>query len=264
MTSVKSMPGPLAGRRILITRAPHQASKLADELCSLGAVPVLVPTVEIVAPSSFAALDAALASISRFDLVVFTSSNAVEAFHQRAGFLGFACVPRRIAVVGPATARALEAAGLHADVMPTTFTAEALGRTLGPEASGRTILLVLAENAPPTLRNALEAADASVVVARAYGNRIPEDSRAAVAELFADPSNYPDAVTFTSASTVTNLLALLDAAGLALPPTVQRASIGPATSQALRELSLPPHLEASEPTIPALAAGLADHFRAMA
>jgi uroporphyrinogen-III synthase len=106
----------------------------------------------------------------------------------------------------------------------------------------------------------LEGAGAEVVVAAAYRNRIPEASLAAISSLFAAPSDYPDAVTFTSASTAGNLVALLAAAGLVLPEQVVRVSIGPITTRALRELGLPPHLEAVESTIPALVTVIADHF----
>jgi uroporphyrinogen-III synthase len=252
---------PLAHHRILITRAPHQASELADRLRDLGAIPVLVPTIEIAPPSSFAALDASLASLSDFDLTAFTSANAVESFHKRAESLGITPSPRRVAVVGPSTARAVETIGIHADVVPPTFTAEALAETLRPEAPGRRILLVLAEGAPTTLRDGLEAAGAQVTVATAYSNRIPESSLQAITALFSDPAEYPDAVTFTSASTAGNLVALLEAAGLTLPATVIRASIGPITSRALRDLGLPPHIEAAESTINGLVASLVAHFR---
>jgi uroporphyrinogen-III synthase len=252
---------PLAGKRVLITRAPHQASELADRLRALGATPILIPTIEIGPPASYAALDAALAALAEFDLVAFTSANAVDAFHQRAEFLGLKPVPRRIAVVGPSTARAVEVIGLHIDVVPPTFTAESLAQSLLPEASGKHILLVLAEHAPATLSSALTTAGAAVTVTPAYGNRIPATSLAAVTDLFADPANYPDAVTFTSASTAGNLVALLEAAGLTLPGSVLRASIGPITSRALADLGMPPHLEAVESTIPALVNALAARFQ---
>ena len=142
---------PLANRRILITRAPQQASELADRLRALGANPISIPTIEIAPPASFAALDATLASLSSFDVVAFTSANAVTAFHQRAASLGIAARPRRIAVVGPSTARAVEAIGLQASVIPATFTAQSLAETLRPEAHGKRFLLVLAEAAPTTL-----------------------------------------------------------------------------------------------------------------
>jgi len=243
---------PLSGKRILVTRAPHQASELAERLSALGATPVLIPTIEIGPPESFAALDGALGALPGFDLVAFTSANAVQAFKERADLLGMMPAPKRVAVVGPATARAVEAIGLRADVLPPVFTAESLAETLKAEAAGRRVLLVLAEHAPRTLETGLTAGGAQVTVAAAYGNHIPAASLAAVKALFADASTYPHAVTFTSASTAVNLVGLLEAAGLTLPATVARASIGPITSRALAELGLPAHVEASEPTILAL------------
>ena len=250
----------LDDRRILVTRAPHQASALADELLRLGAVPILVPTIEIAPPTSFAALDSALGELHTFDLLIFTSANAVEAFHRRARHLGLTPAPRRIAVVGPSTGRALEAIGLTADLIPPTSTAESLAATLAPGALGQHILLVRVEDAPSALPTILTAAGATVALAPAYRNRIPSESIAALTHLFSAPANYPDAITFTSASTAFNLVALLSAAGLSLPEAIPRASIGPVTSQALRELNLPPHVEATSSTIPALAAALAAHF----
>ncbi len=253
---------PLAGRHILVTRAPHQASELADRLRTLGAEPILLPTIEITPPTSFAALDSALTDLACFDLVCFTSANAVAAFADRARHLDITPTPRRIAAVGPATAHALEAIGLRADITPPVFTAESLGETLRPEAAGRSILLVIAEDAPPTLRNSLASAGADVTVAAAYANRIPAASLTAACSLFSDPSAWPDAIAFTSASTARNLAALLAASGIALPPAIVRASIGPVTSRALAELGLPQHIEASESTIPALVSALAAYFAA--
>jgi len=254
---------PLARRRILITRAPHQASELADHLRALGADPILIPTIEIAPPTSYAALDAALAQLTTFDLIAFTSANAVHAFHQRTQHLGVHLAPNsiRIAAVGPSTARALQSIGLHANILPPTYTAESLAATLAPTALNQRILLVLAEGAAATLRSALELAGAHITIAPAYTNRIPTESLAAITHLFSDPARYPDAITFTSASTALNLIALLEAASLTLPTGILRASIGPITTRALRDLNLPPHIEAAEPTIPALAAALAAHFQ---
>lgn len=252
----------LLGKRILVTRAPHQASELADRLRALGAEPILIPTIEIAPPTSYASLDEALAQLASFDLVAFTSANAVEAFHQRALHLGVTLAPRRIAVVGRSTARALEKIGLHAAVIPPVFTAESLGTTLIPEATGRNILLVLAEDAPQTLRDTLIAAGARVAVASAYSNRIPAGSLEAISALFAGSESRLDAITFTSASTVRNLMALLDTTGVSLPDGVVLASIGPITSQTMVDLGLPPHIEAAESTIAALVEALATHLAA--
>ena len=69
--------------RVLITRSPHQASALADQLRALGADPILIPTIELADPTTFAPLDAALAHLDHFHWLIFTSANAVEAFHRR-------------------------------------------------------------------------------------------------------------------------------------------------------------------------------------
>jgi uroporphyrinogen-III synthase len=252
---------PLAGRRILVTRAPHQASELAGRLRELGATPVLIPTIEIGPPSSFAGLDAAIRELAGFDLVAFTSANAVQAFQERGAVTRVTAAPKRVAVVGPATARAVEAMGLRWDVMPPVFTAESLGERLLPEVGGRRVLVVLAEDAPPVLETALKDGGAEVTVVAAYQNRIPETSLSAVKEIFARREDYPDAVTFTSASTANNLAALLETAGLRLPGSVGRVSIGPITSQAMAELGLAPHVEASEPTIGALVDAVVECLR---
>jgi len=253
---------PLAGRRILVTRAPHQASELADRLRTFGAEPILLPTIEIAPPTSFAALDAALAELQHFDLVCFTSTNAVTAFAERATHLGITSIPKRIAAVGPSTAKALESIDLHADVIPPIFTAESLGEALRAEADGRNILLVLAEDAPQTLQDILVSAGARVTVAAAYSNRIPAASLTTAQSLFTYPAAWPDAIAFTSASTARNLATLLAESGTTLPTTILRASIGPVTSRALADLSLAPQVEAHESTIAALVEALAKYFSA--
>ena len=251
---------PLFGRRVLVTRAAGQASELADRLRLGGAAPILIPTIEIAPPSSFVGLDSALRALDGFDVVAFTSCNAVEAFAKRTKELGVKAAPRRVAVVGSATARAVQVVGLTVDVMPEKFTAESLAKKLEPEAYGRQLLLVLAENAPTMLRDHLEAAGGNVTVAAAYRNRVPMGSVDALRELFGTPATYPDAVTFTSASTATNLVGLLDEGRLTLPSTIIRASIGPITSRALSALGLPPHIEAQESTIADLVEALVRYF----
>jgi uroporphyrinogen-III synthase len=121
-----------------------------------------------------------------------------------------------------------------------------------PDAPGKSFLLVRAAEARDILPGSLTAAGATVTIAEAYRNQLPPESIPALQQLFATPAGYPDAITFTSASTARNLCALLEAANLALPPNITLASIGPITSQALRDLGHEPTVEASEPTIAAL------------
>lgn len=239
----------LQGKRILITRTRRQASELAAKIEALGGTPILIPTIEIVPPESYAALDATLAKLASFDWVVFTSANAVEVFQQRRDP---SLAPGRIAVIGPATARAAEEAGLHVDLIPAKYVAESLAEALAPQVRGKRVLLVRAEQARDILPQTLKAAEADVTIATAYRNQVPEGSVAELRRLFAAKENYPDAVTFTSASTARNLFELLQAAEIELPASVGLVSIGPITSEALRGLGLESGVEAAEPTLAAL------------
>ncbi|WP_353068975.1 uroporphyrinogen-III synthase [Tunturibacter empetritectus] len=250
----------LTNKRILITRTRHQASELATKLEAFGAITILIPTIEIVPPASFAALDAALTCLRTYDWLLFTSANAVEAFHRRAQFLHLTQLAKHIAVIGPATLRAANAIGLTVDLVPPQYIAESLAEALLPEAPGRSFLLPRAAEARDTLPATLTAAGATVTIAEAYRNQTPPDSIPALQHLFSAPENYPDAITFTSASTARHLMGLLEVANLTLPPKITLASIGPVTSQELRDLGHEPSIEAAEPTIPALVQSLATHF----
>jgi len=273
----------LANQRILVTRSRHQASDLAAQLEALGAIPILIPTIEIVPPASFSALDAALTCLGTYDWLLFTSANAVEVFHQRRQLLGQQNqgVPRpgshtwgtaspdhsspipttpKIAVIGPATARAVQGIGLPVDLVPPRYVAESLAEALTPEAAGKRFLLVRATEARDVLPEALTAAGAHVTIADAYRTQIPPASIADLQQLFVQPDALPDAITFTSASTARNLAALLEAAEVTLPTSIALISIGPITSQALRDLGLEPAAEATEPTLPALVEAIEAHW----
>ena len=249
---------PLTNRRILITRAKGQASALATELEALGATPILIPTIEIAPPSFYCAMDAALASIRSFDWLIFTSANAVQSFVDRARVLKLDPRAKRIAAIGSATAKAVTEAGMRVDLVPPQAVAESLAEALTPFAADASMLLVRAAAARDVLPDALTAAGATVTIAEAYRNVIPNDSIDQLQTLFS--SNPPDAITFTSASTAQNLKALLDAASLELPSAVVLASIGPITSQAMRELCIEPTVEAASATIAALVECLRDYW----
>jgi len=239
----------LTGKRILVTRTRQQSSDLAARLEALGAVPLLIPTIEIIPPESYAPLDNALKQLDVFDWILFTSANAIEVFSQRR-IPGL--VPKRVAVIGPATAKAANALGLHVDLIPPRYVAESLAETLSPQVAACRILLVRAAEARDVLPELLVEAGAFVTVAPAYRNQIPATSISLIREVFDSSGRYPDAVTLTSASTARSLVALLNASGLTLPPCVALASIGPITSEAIRDLGYEPAIEATEATIPAL------------
>lgn len=184
-----------------------------------------------------------------FDWLVFTSAHAVEVFGERRNP---ELSPKNIAVIGPATARAVEKLDLPVSLLPQRYIAESLSESLEQNAAGANILLIRAEEARDVLPSALRQAGCRLTIVDAYRNRIPEESISRLHELFADPKGAPDLITFTSGSTARNLVAILEAAGLGVPSGVILASIGPITSRTLRELGLKPTVEAAEATISAL------------
>jgi uroporphyrinogen-III synthase len=241
--------------RVLVTRAQHQSSELAERLREFGLLPVVVPVIEIVEPTTFAALDEAIARTGSFDWIIFTSANAVEAAHRR-GLLEAKGV--RIAAIGQATARALGAIGLAADLVPPQAVAESLAELLIPYArqddgEATRFLLVRAEEARDVLPEELRAAGGDVTVAAAYRNVMPAGSAEALREAFSKSETMPDAITFTSSSSARNLVALCEAAGVELPAEALRVSIGSITSETLRELGYPPHAEAPSASVRSLA-----------
>ena len=237
---------PLAGRRVLVTRAAHQASKLSKGLRALGAEPVEVPVLEIRPPASFDALDKALHQLGRYDWLILTSANTVRALAERTAALGLALVQPtglQVAAVGEATADAARKAGFEVAFVPDAYVAESLTKGLIGQVAGQRILLARAAMARDVIPDALRAAGAEVVVVDAYRNVLPE---AAPEMLRMAMKEGIDAATFTSSSSATHLAEAARAAGIAWPLASGPAvSIGPITSQTLRDLGWPPAAEAN-------------------
>jgi uroporphyrinogen-III synthase len=249
---------PLQGKRILVLRAQHQASDLADALQHLGATVIRIPVIAITEPRSYAALDQALAQLQVYDWLIFTSANAVEVFQRRRA--ASAPPPNRIAAIGPATAKAIQKIGLHVDLIPPKHVAESLADAMTEQVCGKKVLLIRAEEARDVLPDALNQAGAELTIASAYRNQVPAESISAIQELFSAPALVPDVVALTSASTVRNLFSLTEAAGTTIPPTVVFASIGPITSASLREEGYEPTVEAKAASIPDLVEAITDYF----
>lgn len=248
----------LSGRRILVTRSTHQAGMLSERLRALGAEPVEVPVLEIRPPESFAALDAALRRLGEYDWLILTSANAVRAFAGRIAEQGIApAQPAKlnIAAVGSATAEAAHRAGFNIALMPEAYVAESLVAALkegiaGEGISGRRVLLARAAMARDVIPDGLRQAGAIVDVADAYRNVLPEAAPVLLREAL---ETRIDAVTFTSSSSATHLAEAARRACIPFPfAGVAAISIGPITSQTLRELGWEPAAEASPSEIMAL------------
>ena len=252
---------PLAGKRVLVTRARHQAGALSSELAKLGAETIEIPAIEILPPLSYGLLDEALRNLQRYEWLVVTSANSVRAIVERCGerCAGMGIAPAdfaylKVAAVGRSTARTLEKAGLRASVVPKEYVAESLLEALPGELSGNRVLIARAEVARDVIPDALRRRGAEVDVVEAYRTVVPRDSVDKIREVFANTS--PDAATFTSSSTVTNFFHLLREAGYDRPPDGLRAiSIGPVTSATLREFGWEPAAEADPHDIAGLVKG---------
>lgn len=248
----------LTGRRVLVTRAVHQAGKLSEGLRALGAVPVEVPVLEIRPPESFAPLDAALQNLSEYHWLILTSANTVRALAERASALGIGLgglTSLKVAAVGEATAEAARKAGLAVAFIPESYVAESLVEGLAGRAGRQRILLARAAVARDVIPDALQAAGADINVVDAYRNVLPEAAPRLLRKALADGV---DAATFTSSSSVTHLAEAARAAGIEWPLAgVPAISIGPITSQTLRELGWEPAIEANPSDIPGLIAATA-------
>ncbi len=259
---------PLAGRKILITRARHQAQSLAKALEEKGATVVAIPAIEIVPPDSYDALDAALWNAKSYQWMVVTSANGAEVLAERIAALRLPLAvldALKIAAIGPATARALGRLGLHVDEVPKQAIAESLVESLRDQVSGKNVLLVRAKVARDVLPEELRNAGAHVDVVDAYQTVVPATSADDLRLLFAAPSRISDIVTFTSSSTVTNFFRLLREANVpAWPPSMAAASIGPVTSQTLRNHGIEPAVEAMEYTIPGVVEALCRWSKSLA
>ena len=229
--------------RVLVTRAAGQASALVEELLRLGAEPVSVPLIEIVPPDSFGELDEALAAMANFDWLLFTSANAVHSLAARAKEQGIALnfASLKIAVIGVATAHAVEALNQRVDLVPDTAVAESLAAALVPfarrtDGSPTRFLLVRAQDGREHLPTVLLEAGGKVTIAPVYQSRVPAQSVAALRACFQHEAGPPDGLTLTSSSAARNFFTLLDAAEVHFHETTAIASIGPITSATLREL----------------------------
>ena len=186
---------PLWGRTVVVTRSREQASRLVELLSAAGARCLEVPTIEIGPPDDLTPLDAALENISRYDWIVFTSANGVASFMARLFGQGKdvrALGRAKIAAIGPATAQALRAYGLAADVVPRTFQAEGLLEALTPYITpGTRILLARAQAAREALPQGLARLGAQVDVAPVYQARPPREIPPEAEAALRSPTGLP-------------------------------------------------------------------------
>ncbi len=251
MTAAKS----LAGKRVVVTRAAHQAQEFIDCLRELGAEPVLVPMLEIVPPSDPEALLRALRNLNVFDILIVTSANGADAVLAALGQDNIPLPSRgsvEVLAVGAATARPLEAAGLEVTCPAGNGNAAALFKAIVGRVQGKRILAVGAEDNDDLLTHSLTRAGAIVTEVDAYKSRIPADADENIRKLFTPECNA-DIITFASGRTGENFYTVLARNKLALPESVATIAIGPETAKHLGRVGFPPTLIAEQTTARSLA-----------
>ncbi|MBN1562280.1 MAG: uroporphyrinogen-III synthase [Anaerolineae bacterium] len=248
---------PLNGKQIVITRPPHKAEAFAAQLRELGAVPVLMPLIEIRPPREPILLDAVLQGLAAFDWMIITSANAVTHIWRRFEVLQInpaQIIWPKIAAIGPATANMLHQHGVEFALMPDEHVAEALFAALDAQIKlkGTRILLPQGNLARSFLADSLAAAGADVLPVIAYETVRSTINSALLKQPF-------DAITFTSSSTVENFVDQFDDPRAIIGEALV-ACIGPVTADTARDLGLPVHVIADPYTVDGLIAALGAAF----
>ncbi len=204
-------------------------------------------------------MDDALRNLDRYDWLILTSTNTMKAICHRAQRFGIRpdkAKALKVAAVGRATAEDAAHFGFTVDVVPHSQVAEGLVSALGDSIRGKRVLLPRAAIARDVIPDSLRGAGAEVDVVDAYRNVIPEYAAESLRKAL---EQSIDAATFTSSSSVTHLAEAAAKAGIAFPLAgVKSVSIGPVTSQTLRQLNWPPAAEANPHDIPGLIAAITD------
>lgn len=204
-TNLPSSPSPpLAGKTILVTRSVGQSSQFSDRLTASGAKVIEMPALEIGPPSSWDALDHAIAHLSDFNWLILTSTNGVDYFFERLTTQGKdarALTGVKIAVVGEKTAQRLKQRCIKPDFIPPNFVADSLVKNFPEELLGKKVFFPRVESGGrEVLVKELTAKGAEVIEIAAYQSRCPSNMPPA-AEL-AIQNHTVDVITFASSKTV--------------------------------------------------------------
>ena len=253
---------PLFGKRVLITRPKHQAGQFSQLLLKCGAVPVEIPVIQIRPSPVPAQLEQAILDLKDYHWVIFTSVNGVDAFFNQLGALDLDARwlhGLRLGAIGPSTARALESRGLRADCVPKKYTTPGLLAQLKQYGmAGSRVLLPRADIAGKQLASGLARMGAEVRDVIAYRTTPDSEGASQAKEMLS--AGEIDIITFTSASTVTNLVAAVDKDIEMLNKAVI-ACIGPETASAAASAGLRVDIAAQKHTLPGLIEAMEQYFQ---
>lgn len=238
---------PLRGKIIVVTRPRAQSEEITAKLEAHGATVVHLPTIDVLPPTAWGPLDASIERITDYDWIVFTSANGVHFFFRRLSEMRGdnieALAAHVVCAIGPATARAVEAAGAVAHVVASDSKAEgALAAIIdhvgGDEnVRGLKFLIPRARVAREALPEGLRRLGAHVDAVETYQTVKPDIQPEDIVRLFRE--NTIAAITFTSSSTVSNFAELAGGTDLSdLMATTLVACIGPVTAETAHKLGL--------------------------
>jgi uroporphyrinogen III methyltransferase / synthase len=258
---------PLFGRRILVTRPRDQSAEMVDLIESLGAEAVEAPMIRVIAPDDYGPLDAACAEAGRFDWIVFSSANAVEAFMQRllASPLDVRALGRaKLCAVGPATAERLANYGLKVDLVPAEYGADAIANAFSKSGNltGLDVLIPRADIGREVVGDELRRQGVNVTEVIAYRTTVVDPEREGEPDVYRMLLDRRlDVVTFTSASSVRSFVRAIGAEQVAdLLSPVAVASIGPVTAEAASQYGIHTSIMPAHYTVPALVEAIVIHF----
>lgn len=251
---------PLVGRRILVTRPTTRADELADRLEEFGAEIVRLPAIELAAVALNGTFHRAIDELNRTDWVLFTSPEGMAWFERMLRPLHKdlrVLHGRHIGAIGPKTAASIEQRGIHVDFVPTAYNQEGLvsGLRRNRALHGKRALIFSAKESRDVLEEGLRAAGMAVSRVPIYRTVAPAALSAGMREALRRPL---DLVTVTSASCVESIVAALRAARRSrVLRQLRFASIGPVTSQAVRQAGGRLAIEAKTATIEGLVEAIA-------
>jgi len=231
----------------------------------LGAECIEFPTIAVVPPAHWGALDEALEKIDTYDWLVFTSVNGVEYFLQRLAHKGKDVRDLkgiRIGAIGPKTAEAWGKRSIRPDLVPSEYRAEAVVEAFrGFSVRGMKFLLPRAAQAREVLPEALQEMGAQVHVVEAYRTVRPERDRTLVAGMLEKGEIHM--VTFTSSSTVLNFVDMFEADRDRLQEWMTKvtvACIGPVTAQTAEGQGFRAMVVPADYTIEGLTAAIVQYY----
>jgi uroporphyrinogen III methyltransferase/synthase len=252
----------LFGKGIVITRPERQADELAVLLEKEGAQAINFPTIKIVPPQDWNALDGAINKLDMYDWLIFTSANGVQYFFERLFALNKdirALKGIKICCIGPATAEQITKRGIKVDLVPEHYISEGILKSFAEiDMQKKKVLIPRAAQARDILPEGLKKMGALVDVVTAYATVSSGEKKKKLEELIRE--KHIDVITFTSSSTITNFLEIMGK-DFSIPPQIKIACIGPVTAATARKAGLKVDIQKDEYTMPGLVHALIDYFK---